>query len=202
MLSWSMRCTRRSRLNSTFNTQVEAHKQNVCWGRLSISMESTPPLRLTFADLPYPPLTSPFVFLQTYREFSIPVAARTWTEPAQWGTVGTAHATHTCSVSGVRLVWHDHVSRRRFDMRPYANSFQIRTKQNKTKAGTVGYGLLRSFLLGFCLFMRTFCADRTFHILCELPARCFVYLHSHTHTLIAHHQHRLLPHLSTRLVLA
>lgn len=53
MLSWCKRCTRRSQLSSTFNTQVQAHKQNVCWGRLSISMESTPPLRLTFvASLP------------------------------------------------------------------------------------------------------------------------------------------------------
>lgn len=186
MLSWCKRCTRRSRLSSTFNTQVEARKQNVCWGRLSISMESTPPLRLTFvASLP-PLLTSPFVCAQTCREFSAPVAKRTWTEPAQWAQwvlrmrriPAASAASDLCGTimsagGGVSI------------LRPYANSFQIRTKQNKTKAGTVGYGLLRSFLLAFCLFMRTFCAGRTFHILCELPARCFVYLHytlTHTHT--------------------
>lgn len=92
-----------------------------------------------------------------------------------------------------------------------ARADESETKQNKSRYG-LGMVWLRSLLLGFCLFMRTFCAGQTFHILCELPARCFVYLHSHTHTvgeshtLIAHHRHLLLPrssaHLSTRLVLA
>lgn len=141
------------------------------------------PASLDVCSLPSPPLTSPFVCAQTCREFSVPVAKRSWTEPAQWAQwvlrmrriPAASAASDLCGTimsagGGVSI------------LRPYANSFQIRTKQNKTKAGTVGYGLLRSFLLAFCLFMRTFCAGRPFHILCELPARCFVYLHSHTHT--------------------
>lgn len=116
------------------------------------------------------------------------------------GTLGTAHATHTCSVSGVRLVWHDHVSRRRFDMRPYANSFQIRTrartnpKQNKTKAGTVGYGLVK-VSLAWVLFIYA-------HVLCRpnvpypLLVTCTVFCLptlTHTYSRRITHTHRTPP---------
>lgn len=91
--------------------------------------------------------------------------------------------------------------------------------KNKTKAGTVGYGRARFGMVfsAWVLFIYAHVLCRsTFHILCELPVRCFVYLPTYlthtyrhtqglTHTLNAHLH--LVPrssaHLSAvRLVLA
>lgn len=58
--------------------------------------------------------------------------------------------------------------------------------KNKTKAGTVGHGSVWYFLLGFCLFMRTFCAGQRFiSFVSYLYGVLFTYLptsHTHTHT--------------------
>lgn len=169
-------------------------------------LQSTPPLRLT--------LLAP----QTCSEFSVPLAERTWTEPAQWAQwvlcmrriPAASAASDLCgtimSAGGVSICGPMPIP---FKYERARGRIRNKTKQKPVRLGMIW---LRSLLLGFCLFMRTFCAGQTFHILCQLPARCFVYLHSHTHTvgeshtLIAHHRHLLLPrssaHLSTQLVLA
>lgn len=126
--------------------------------------------------------------------------------------------------SVVRLVWHDHVSRRRFDMRPYANSFQILAPSNpvenqkknkkKTKAGTVGYGYGSGRVLGSVYLCARFVPVNVSDPLCVtctvfcLPTHAYRVPQSHTHTdiqglsLTFAHLHLVSPHLSVRLVLA
>lgn len=99
--------------------------------------------------------------------------------------------------SVVRLVWHDHVSRRRFDMRPYANSFQIlapsnpvenQKKKKKTKAGTVGYGYGSGRVLVSVYLCARFVPVNVSDPLCVtctvfcLPTHAYRVPQSHTHT--------------------
>lgn len=155
----SLRFSRRSRLYSTFNTQVEAQKKMFA-GDAYQFLWSTPPLRLT--------LLAP----QTCREFSVPLAERTWTEPAQWAQwvlrmrriPAASAASDLCgtimSAGGVSICGPMPIP---FKYERARGRIRNKTKQKPVRLGMVW---LRSLLLGFCLFMRTFCAGQTFHILC------------------------------------
>lgn len=121
--------------NATFNTQVEAQKKRFA-GDAYQFLWSTPPLRLMFLH-PCPPQP----------------AAEFW----------LGHSPHSGPAIVVRLVWHDHVSRRRYDMRPYANSFQIlapshpveiQKKKNKSRYGWVWFGRVGSLVLSVYLCAR------------------------------------------------